>query len=86
MSSPNVLQNQFLDNMIAANKTIAIYLVSGIKLVGRIVGYDAYVIMLEHDVPQMVHKHAIATIMPAVATATRPASTSAAKSTETKAA
>jgi host factor-I protein len=83
MSSPNALQNQFLDDMVAANKTIAIYLVSGIKLVGRIVGYDAYVILLQHDVPQMVHKHAIATIMPAVASARQPL---ASKTAETRAA
>lgn len=83
MSSPNALQNQFLDDMVAANKTIAIYLVSGIKLVGRIMGYDAYVILLQHDVPQMVHKHAIATIMPVAAVAKRPI---ASKTSGTKAA
>ena len=71
MSSPNALQNQFLDDMVAANKTIAIYLVSGIKLVGRIIGYDAYAILLKHEVPQMVHKHAIATIMPVAAVNSR---------------
>lgn len=77
MSGPNALQNQFLDEMMAAKKPIAIYLVSGIKLIGRIIGYDAYVILLQHDVPQMVQKHAIATIMPVSPAASRTADKSA---------
>ena len=44
---------------------VAIYLVNGIKLQGKIQSFDQFVILLENTVNQMVYKHAISTVVPA---------------------
>ncbi|HVK53807.1 MAG TPA: RNA chaperone Hfq [Burkholderiales bacterium] len=59
------LQDQVLNALRKERMPVAIYLVNGIKLVGVVDAFDAYVVSLKSDVSQVVYKHAIATIVPA---------------------
>jgi host factor-I protein len=59
------LQDQFLNTLRKERIPVAIYLVNGIKLVGQIDSFDAYVVLLKSDVTQAVYKHSISTIVPA---------------------
>ena len=59
------LQTKFLNALHKANVQVAIYLLSGIKLVGHIESFDPYMVMLKSAVTQVVYKHAISTIVPA---------------------
>ncbi len=43
---------------------MAIFLINGLKLEGRIVSFDDYAILLENDLSDHVYKHAISTIQP----------------------
>ena len=45
---------------------VSIFLVSGIKLHGVVSDFDDQVIMLKSTGTQMVYKHAISTVVPAV--------------------
>jgi host factor-I protein len=63
-SQEQTLQIQFLNTLRKEHVQVALYLVSGIKLVGRIESFDQYVILLKSTVTQMVYKHAISTIIP----------------------
>jgi host factor-I protein len=58
------LQDSFLNVIIKEGILVSIYLMNGIKLVGKIESFDQYVVMLRKDVTQMVYKHAISTILP----------------------
>lgn len=61
--SPN-LQDNFLNTLRKEHMPVAIFLVNGIKLQGRIDSFDQYVIVLKNAVNQVVYKHAISTIVP----------------------
>ena len=65
MTSGQTLQELFLDALCAQQVQVSIYLVNGIKLQGKIEGYDEIVVMLKSTLSQMVYKHAISTIVPA---------------------
>jgi host factor-I protein len=65
------IQDTFLQKMQDDKSTVHIFLVSGIKLVGKIVGFDQYAIQLQNGSTQVVFKRAVSTVMPA--TSTRPA-------------
>jgi host factor-I protein len=58
------LQDPFLNMLRKEGVPVGIYLMSGIKLQGVIVSFDAYVILLEQQIIQMVYKHAISTVVP----------------------
>lgn len=61
-SSQN-LQDTFLNQVRRDRTTVAIYLVSGVKLTGRIRGFDKYSVVLEAgNQEQLIFKHAISTI------------------------
>jgi host factor-I protein len=61
-SSQN-LQDNFLNQVRRERTLVAIYLVSGVKLTGRIRGFDKYSIILEAgQQEQLIFKHAISTI------------------------
>lgn len=66
------IQDVFLNN-VRKDKTVAtIYLMSGVKLIGRIKSFDKYSVILEaNNQEQLVFKHAISTV-----TAGRPANPS----------
>lgn len=59
------LQDPFLNVLRKEHVQVAIYLMGGIKLVGRVESFDQHTILLKNTVVQMVSKHAIATIVPA---------------------
>ncbi len=65
MSKGQNLQDPFLNILRKERVPVAIYLVNGIKLQGKIDSFDQYVIMLKNTINQMVYKHAISTIVPA---------------------
>ena len=64
MSKAQNLQDSFLNALRKEHTPVAIFLVNGIKLQGRVDSFDQYVIMLKNTVSQMVYKHAISTIVP----------------------
>ena len=60
------LQDQFLNALRKEHMPVSVFLVNGIKLVGKIESFDQYMVMLKgHDnVSQAIFKHAISTISP----------------------
>lgn len=67
MVSDNIhrLQDTFLEHLQRKKTPITIFLSNGVRLQGRIAGYDAYCLLLERDgFHQIVYKHAITTTVP----------------------
>lgn len=63
------IQDSFLNNARKEKGTVTIYLVSGVKLTGRIRSFDKYSLIMEsNNQEQLVFKHAISTVV-----TTRPA-------------
>lgn len=61
------LQDSFLNQVRRDNISVTIYLVNGFQLKGLVKGFDNFTIILDSDGrQQMVYKHAISTIIPAV--------------------
>jgi host factor-I protein len=62
----NNLQDQFLNTLRREHMPVSVFLVNGIKLVGKIESFDQFSILLKgHDqAGQLVFKHAISTISP----------------------
>lgn len=58
------LQDPFLNTLRKEKTNVSIYLVNGIKLHGRVVSFDQYVILLKNTVTQMVYKHSVSTVVP----------------------
>jgi host factor-I protein len=61
------LQDTFL-NHVRKNKTpLTVFLVNGVKLQGVVTWFDNFCVLLRRDGhSQLVYKHAISTVMPAV--------------------
>jgi host factor-I protein len=57
-------QVRFLTEMVRERRLVAIFLINGLKLEGRIASFDDYVLLLEGDMADHVYKHAISTIQP----------------------
>src|SRR3954471_14045570 len=62
-------QYRFLSELAKERRAVAIFLVNGLKLEGRITSFDDYAILLEGDLSDHVYKHAISTIQPLSAAA-----------------
>jgi host factor-I protein len=58
------LQDTFLDTLRKEQTQVSMFLVNGIKLVGQILSFDQYVILLKNSVTEVVYKHAISTVVP----------------------
>lgn len=58
------LQDTFLDTLCREQTQVSMFLVNGIKLVGQILSFDQYVILLKNSVTEVVYKHAISTVVP----------------------
>lgn len=60
------LQDLFLNTLRKEHVTVSVFLVNGIKLVGRIESFDQYMVLLRgHDqAVQAIFKHAISTVSP----------------------
>ena len=57
------IQDTFLNTVRKDKSPITIYLVSGVKLTGRIRSFDKYSVLLENNAQeQLIFKHAISTI------------------------
>jgi host factor-I protein len=82
------IQDSFLNTARKERASITIYLLSGVKLTGRIRSFDKYSVVLEaNGQEQLIFKHAISTVVmgrvasthvPHVPHAERPASTATA--------
>ena len=74
------IQDTFLNTVRKDKSPITIYLVSGVKLTGRIRSFDKYSVLLENNAQeQLIFKHAISTVVsgrPPAHTETRPSSDS----------
>ncbi|HTV07433.1 MAG TPA: RNA chaperone Hfq [Candidatus Aquilonibacter sp.] len=70
------IQDTFLNTVRKDKSPITIYLVSGVKLTGRIRSFDKYSVLLENNAQeQLIFKHAISTVVsgrPALHTEGRP--------------
>jgi host factor-I protein len=89
------IQDSFLNTARKERNNITIYLVSGVKLTGRIRSFDKYSVVLETgNQEQLIFKHAISTVVmgrqvhnhaepkPAAAATSEAAASSAASGTE----
>lgn len=58
--------NAYLGKLRQERTPVVVYLRNGIKLEGRVGGFDASVMLLHGMASMMVYRHAVATILPAV--------------------
>jgi host factor-I protein len=64
--STSPLQDTLLQHLRDGNIEVTVFLVNGIKLLGRIKRYDSFTVQLVRgSSSQVVYKHAISTILPA---------------------
>jgi host factor-I protein len=62
-STPQNIQDAFLNTVRREKETVTIYLMNGAKLTGRIRSFDKYSVLLESaSQEQLIFKHAISTI------------------------
>jgi host factor-I protein len=59
-----VLQDSFLQVLVDKEVPVSVYLISGIKLQGKISKFDQHVILLRSGISQLIYKRAISTIVP----------------------
>jgi len=60
----NNIQDTFLNTVRKDKSPITIYLVSGVKLTGKIRSFDKYSVLLENNSQeQLIFKHAISTVV-----------------------
>lgn len=64
MSTINLLQDSFLNQLQKEKIPVSVFLVNGIKLHGVIDACDEHIIMLKNSITQMVYKHAVSTVVP----------------------
>lgn len=64
MVPKSCIQDDFLHMLREKGSDVAVYLASGIKLKGKVHGFDDYVIMLESEFNLLIYKHAVSSIMP----------------------
>jgi host factor-I protein len=58
------IQDSFLNNARKEKGIVTIYLLSGVKLTGRIKSFDKYSLVLEtNNQEQLIFKHAISTVV-----------------------
>ena len=58
------IQESFLNNARKEKGVVTIYLLSGVKLTGRIKSFDKYSLVLEtNNQEQLIFKHAISTVV-----------------------
>ncbi|MEM5367184.1 RNA chaperone Hfq [Paraburkholderia azotifigens] len=56
-------QTRYLAELVSERKTIWVFLMTGIRLVGTVTSFDQYVIALQSiEGPQVIYKRAISTI------------------------
>ena len=61
---PQNIQDGFLNTVRKEKLVVTVYLLSGVKLTGRIRSFDKYSLILEsNNQEQLVFKHAVATVV-----------------------
>lgn len=66
MCKNNDLQDLFLIRARRSKESVTMFLMNGFQMRGIIVGFDAFVVVLDTDgKQQIIYKHAISTIVPA---------------------
>lgn len=61
---PQNIQDGFLNSVRKEKALVTIYLMSGVKLTGRIRSFDKYSVVLEsNNQEQLIFKHAISTVV-----------------------
>src|SRR4029434_427936 len=76
------IQDSFLNNARRDKVVLTIYLMSGVKLSGRIKSFDKYSLVLEtNNQEQLIFKHAISTVVTQKSTHSDPSSPAAASHT-----
>lgn len=64
---PISLQDNFLNECRRSKTAVTVFLMKGVKLQGVITWFDAFSLLLRREgVSQLVYKHAVSTIMPAL--------------------
>jgi host factor-I protein len=76
---PQNIQDGFLNSARKEKLAVTIYLLSGVKLTGRIRSFDKFSVVLEsNSQEQLIFKHAISTVvLPRASSAPAPASSGA---------
>lgn len=60
------MQDEFLNELRNSKSPVTVFLASGVKLQGRVEGFDNFVIILSRESnQQLIYKHSIATVVPA---------------------
>ncbi len=62
--SSQSLQNEFLNTLRKDRVPVSIFLVNGVRMGGHIQSFDQYSIRLQGELPQLILKRVIATIVP----------------------
>ena len=72
---PQNVQDLYLNNLRRDKVAVTIFLIGGVRLVGRIRGFDKYSVVLEsNQQEQLIFKHAISTVTIAKPMASAPPS------------
>lgn len=78
MQHPYNLQEQFLKAVRREQSLVTVFLMNGFQLRGVVTGYDNYAVIIQSEGRQnMIYKHAISTISPAVSVSLREQTTPA---------
>jgi host factor-I protein len=62
----NMLQDDFLKELKESGCEVNVFMINGIKLVGKVTNYDQFSIELTNGSPQIVFKRAISTVLPTI--------------------
>ena len=66
MPKTNDLQDLFLARARRAQEPVTMFLMNGFQMRGKIMGFDAFVVVLDTEgKQQIIYKHAISTVVPA---------------------
>jgi host factor-I protein len=60
------LQNNFLKEVRASQRSVAVFLVNSIRLHGRVEFFDTHIVAVKSTVMQLVYKHAFKPLRPCV--------------------
>ncbi|MEM7183342.1 MAG: RNA chaperone Hfq [Spirochaetota bacterium] len=65
MSGKNNIQDHILNSARKDRIDLTVYLLNGVPLKGKVISFDNFTFILEHDgKQQLVYKHAVSTIIP----------------------
>ena len=64
MSSSDLLQEIYINDLITSKNLASVYLMNGIRLKGHLIAHDEACVFLKADQLQMIYKHRISTITP----------------------